>query len=74
MLAELLTGKKAVCVNTGRSLQLLGEYFDSLINKDKLASMVDICVRDEANDEQLMEVANIVTHCLKKKPEKKPTI
>lgn len=74
VLVELLTGKKALSFDRPETHRNLAMHFHSSINEGGLIHIVDSQIIDEANVEQLMDVANIAKHCLRLKGEERPTM
>ncbi|KAK7353257.1 hypothetical protein VNO80_18698 [Phaseolus coccineus] len=74
VLAELLTGKKALSFERPDAHRNLAVHFHSSMNEGQLLDIVDSRIIDEANVEQLMDVANIASHCLRLKGEERPTM
>lgn len=74
VLAELITGKKALSFERPDAHRNLAVHFHSSMNEGQLLNIVDSRIIDEANVEQLMDVANIASHCLRLKGEERPTM
>ncbi|KAK7393015.1 hypothetical protein VNO78_21465 [Psophocarpus tetragonolobus] len=74
VLVELLTGKKALSFDRPESHRNLAMHFHSTLNEGSFLNIVDRHIIDEANVEQLMDVANIAEHCLRLKGEERPTM
>jgi len=74
VLVELLTGEKALCFERPEAYRNLAVHFLSSMNEGRLLDIVDSRIMDEANVEQLMDVANIASHCLRLKGEERPTM
>ncbi|XP_020207453.1 wall-associated receptor kinase 2 [Cajanus cajan] len=74
VLVELLTGKKALSFDRPETHRNLAMHFHSSINEGGLLNIIDSQIIDEANVEQLMDVANIAKHCLRLKGEERPTM
>ncbi|KAJ1376612.1 Wall-associated receptor kinase, galacturonan-binding domain [Sesbania bispinosa] len=74
VLAELLTGKKALSFDRPEADRNLAVYFASSMKEGRLLHVVDCHIIDEANVEQLTEVANIAKRCLRVKGEERPTM
>jgi serine/threonine protein kinase len=73
VLAELLTGKKALSFSRPELDRNLAVYFVSSMKEGLLHHILDRNI-DEANIEQLKEVAHIAERCLRVKGEKRPTM
>ncbi|XP_047172936.1 wall-associated receptor kinase 2-like [Vigna umbellata] len=74
VLAELLTGEKALSFERPEPHRNLAIHFHSSMNEGQLLDIVDGRIINEANVEQLMDVANIASHCLRLKGEERPTM
>ncbi|XP_045817668.1 wall-associated receptor kinase 3-like [Trifolium pratense] len=73
VLAELLTGKKALSFSRPEEDRNLALYFVSSMKEGRLHHILDTNI-DEANIEQLKEVAFIAERCLRLKGEERPTM
>jgi len=73
VLAELLTGKKALSFGRPEVDRNLAAYFVSSMKQGRLLHILDKSI-DEANIEQLKEVAHIAERCLRVKGEDRPTM
>ncbi|KAK2390439.1 putative wall-associated receptor kinase [Trifolium repens] len=73
VLAELLTGKKALSSDRSEVDRNLAAYFGSSMKQGQLLHILDKSI-DEANIEQLKEVAHITERCLRVKGEDRPTM
>lgn len=74
VLAELLTRKKALSFARPEGDRNLAVHFVASMEKGQLLNIVDYHIIDEANVEQLTEVANIAKRCLSVKGEERPTM
>lgn len=74
VLVELLTGKKALSFDKPEEERNLAKYFLSALNEDRLPQVVDGCVMNGANVEQLKEVSNLAKRCLEVRGEERPTM
>lgn len=74
VLVELLTGKKALSFDKPEEERILAKYFLSALNEDLLLQVVDGCVMNGANVEQLKEVSNLAKRCLEVRGEERPTM
>ncbi|KAL3752647.1 hypothetical protein ACJRO7_000109 [Eucalyptus globulus] len=74
VLVELLTGKKALSFDRPEEERSLAAYFLSSLKNDELFQIVDEVIANEENNEQVREVANLATRCLKIKGEERPTM
>ncbi|GAU46488.1 hypothetical protein TSUD_402430 [Trifolium subterraneum] len=73
VLAELLTGKMALSFDRPEVERNLASYFGSSVKEGRLLPILDQNI-DEANIEQLKEVAHIAERCLRLKGEDRPTM
>jgi hypothetical protein len=69
-----LTGKKAFSFDRPEDDRSLGVYFVSSMRNSQLLHIVERRIRDEANVEQIKEVAYIAERCLRLKREERPTM
>ncbi|XP_059631731.1 putative wall-associated receptor kinase-like 16 isoform X2 [Cornus florida] len=74
LLVELLTGKKPLSHTGPEKERSLAMYFLALLKEDRLFQILDDCVVQEGNPEQLREVANVAKRCLMLKGEERPTM
>ncbi|MED6221671.1 hypothetical protein PIB30_057058, partial [Stylosanthes scabra] len=74
ILAELLTGRKALCFELTENDRNLATYFVSSMNQGRLHDILDKAIIEEAKPEQLMEFANMSKRCLRVKGEERPTM
>ncbi|KAG2399777.1 Wall-associated receptor [Vigna angularis] len=74
VLVELLTGKKALSFERPEAHRNLAIHFHSSMKEGRLLEIFDDRIIDEANVEQLMDVVNIASHCLRLKGEERPTM
>jgi len=74
VLVELLTGEKAISFERPEAYRNLAVHFLSSMNDGRLLDIMDGSIIDEANVEQLTDVANIARHCLRLKGEERPTM
>jgi serine/threonine protein kinase len=73
VLAELLTGKKALSFGRPEVDRNLAVYFVSSLKEGRLFQILDKNI-DEINIEKLKEVAHIAEKCLRVKGEERPTM
>ncbi|CAJ2648892.1 unnamed protein product [Trifolium pratense] len=73
VLAELLTGKQALSFNRPEEDRNLAVYFVSSMKEGWLHHILDTNI-DEANIEQLKEVAHIAERCLRVNSDERPTM
>lgn len=71
VLAELLTGKKALSFDRPESDKNLAMYFSSVIKEDRILEIIDDHIVSEGTIEEVKEVANLAKSCLRLKGEKK---
>ncbi|KAJ1410293.1 Wall-associated receptor kinase, galacturonan-binding domain [Sesbania bispinosa] len=74
VLAELLTSMKALSFMRPESDRNLSNYFVSLLSEGRLPQILDNNIVNDANFEQIMEVAYLVKRCLMLKGEERPTM
>ncbi|CAH9067564.1 unnamed protein product [Cuscuta epithymum] len=74
VLAELLTGEKAISFDREEDDMNLGAYFVSSLEDGRLSQIMDHRIVNDVNFKQFMEVAKIASQCLKVKREERPTM
>ncbi|KAJ1421753.1 Serine-threonine/tyrosine-protein kinase, catalytic domain [Sesbania bispinosa] len=74
VLAELLTGKKALSFDRPEADRNLAVYFASSMKEGQLLHIVENHMIDKKNVEKLIGVANIAIRCLMMKGEERPTM
>jgi serine/threonine protein kinase len=74
LLAELLTGKKALSFDRPEEERNLAMYFVSSMNENHLFEIIDQQVLNEGNAEQLKEIAMLTKRCLGLKGDERPTM
>lgn len=74
VLVELLTRKKALSFDQPEEERNLAMYFLSALKEDRLLQVLDDCIVNEGNVEQLKEVSNLAKRCLRMKGEERPTM
>ncbi|XP_057973555.1 wall-associated receptor kinase 2-like [Malania oleifera] len=74
LLAELLTGMKALCFNKFEEQRNLAMLFTTSMNEDQLFVIVDSGLMNEENMEQIKEVAVLAEQCLRVRGEERPTM
>ncbi|CAL8102318.1 unnamed protein product [Prunus armeniaca] len=74
VLVELLTRKKALSFDQPEEERNLAMYFLSALKEDRLLQVLDDCIVNEGNIEQLKEVSNLAKRCLRVKGEERPTM
>ncbi|KAL4596091.1 hypothetical protein ACB092_12G139500 [Castanea dentata] len=74
LLAELLTGMKALSFERPEKERNLAMHFVSSMNESRLFEILDQRMLNEGNVEQLNEVAMLAKRCLKLKGEGRPTM
>ena len=74
LLAELLTGMKALSFERPEEERNLAMHFVSSMNESRLFEILDQRMLNEGNVEQLNEVAMLTKRCLKVKGEERPTM
>ncbi|KAF7847995.1 hypothetical protein BT93_L2384 [Corymbia citriodora subsp. variegata] len=73
VLAELLTGLRALSFERAENERNLSSYFASAVKGERLFEIIDPRVLNEGNPEEIMEVAMLVSRCLRVKGEDRPT-
>ncbi|GLT50228.1 hypothetical protein SLA2020_237280 [Shorea laevis] len=74
VLLELLTGEKVFSFDRTEEERNLSMLFLSAMKDNCLGKILDGCIVNEANIEQLNEVANLARRCLGVKGEERPTM
>jgi serine/threonine protein kinase len=74
LLAELLTGKKALSFDRPEKERNLAMHFVLSMKENHLFEIIDPRVVNEGNADQLMEVAMLVKRCLRLKGKERPTM
>ncbi|KAA8546579.1 hypothetical protein F0562_002682 [Nyssa sinensis] len=74
LLAELLTGEKALSFVRPEKDRNLATYFDSSMEEGRLFQILDHRPVNEGKLEQLKEVAELARRCLRVKGEERPTM
>ena len=74
LLAELLTGKKALSFDRPEAERNLAMHFILAMKENRLFEILDRRVLNEGNAEHVMEVAMLVKRCLSLKGEERPTM
>nr|DAD30279.1 TPA_asm: hypothetical protein HUJ06_031747 [Nelumbo nucifera] len=74
VLAELLTGRKALEFDRPEKEKSLALHFISSMKEENILDILEDRVLYEANEDQLREVAKLVERCLSVKGEERPTM
>lgn len=74
VLIELLTGRKAICLESSEEQKVLAMYFLSMMKEDRLHNIVDSRLLNDVNAEQLKEVATLARKCVRVRGEERPTM
>ncbi|KAF7144817.1 hypothetical protein RHSIM_Rhsim04G0079800 [Rhododendron simsii] len=74
VLAELLTGKKPICLERSPEERNLATYFLVSMKKNRLYQILEPRVVKEGSLEQLQAIAELVKRCLYVKSEDRPTM
>ncbi|KAF8024974.1 hypothetical protein BT93_F1968 [Corymbia citriodora subsp. variegata] len=74
VLAELLTGLRALSFERAESERNLSSYFASAIKGERLFEIIDSRVLNEGNPKEIKEVAMLASRCLRVKGEDRPTM
>jgi serine/threonine protein kinase len=73
-LAELLTGKKPICLERSQKERNLASYFVMSMKENRLFQILEPQVVREGTLEQLQAIAELVKRCLCVKSEERPTM
>eukprot|EP00257_Ricinus_communis_P017027 XP_015575365.1 putative wall-associated receptor kinase-like 16 [Ricinus communis] len=74
VLVELLTGKKALSFERPEEERNLAMYFLYALKEDRLVNVLEDCILNEGNIEQIKEVSSLAKRCLRVKGEERPTM
>ncbi|XP_075646905.1 wall-associated receptor kinase 1-like [Castanea sativa] len=74
VLVELLTSKKAISFDRPEEERSLALYFLSSLKENRLFEVLEKNIANEENAEQLKEVSNLATRCLRLKGEDRPNM
>ncbi|XP_065625315.1 wall-associated receptor kinase 4-like [Quercus suber] len=74
VLVELLTGKKAISFDRPEEERSLALYFLSSLKENRLFEVLEKNIANEENAEQMKEVSNLATRCLRLKGEDRPNM
>ncbi|KAI8558506.1 hypothetical protein RHMOL_Rhmol04G0099600 [Rhododendron molle] len=74
VLAELLTGKKPICLKRSQEERNLATYFLVSVKENRLYQILEHRVVNEGTLEQLQAIAELVKRCLYVKSEERPTM
>ncbi|KAK7250667.1 hypothetical protein RIF29_33237 [Crotalaria pallida] len=74
ILIELLTGEKALSFERPEGRRCLAIHFLSCFKEDRLFEVVEMCILNEDNKVEIMEVAVLATRCLRLKGEERPSM
>ncbi|KAM3743389.1 hypothetical protein ACB098_07G141500 [Castanea mollissima] len=74
VLVELLTGEKAISSTRTKECRSLATYFIHSMEKNNLFDIIDARVMKDANQEEIIAVANLAKMCLNMKGKKRPTM
>ncbi|XP_074351299.1 wall-associated receptor kinase 2-like [Apium graveolens] len=74
VLAELLTGRKPICMERSSADQNLATYFIASVNKHQIFQILEPRVVKEGTLEQLETVAQLVKRCLSLNGKERPTM
>ncbi|KAF7144554.1 hypothetical protein RHSIM_Rhsim04G0101200 [Rhododendron simsii] len=74
VLAELLTGKKPICLERSQEERNLATYFLVSMKENRLYQILEPRVVKEGTLEQLQAIAELVKRCLYVKSEERPTM
>ncbi|KAG9134131.1 hypothetical protein Leryth_004821 [Lithospermum erythrorhizon] len=74
VLAELMTGKKSICMDRSHEERNLATYFIMSMKENRLFQILDPHVVREGSLEQVQEIAQLVRRCLHLNSEDRPTM
>ncbi|KAL9998402.1 putative protein kinase RLK-Pelle-WAK family [Helianthus debilis subsp. tardiflorus] len=74
VLAELITGKKPVCVDSSNDETNLATFFVNSVTENRLDRIIDSRLLDEATSEQIQAVADLVKRCFNSHGRDRPTM
>ncbi|KAL9998401.1 putative protein kinase RLK-Pelle-WAK family [Helianthus debilis subsp. tardiflorus] len=74
VLAELITGKKPVCVDRSNDETNLATFFVNSVTENRLDRIIDSRLLDEATSEQIQAVADLVKRCFNSHGRDRPTM
>ncbi|KAF5182098.1 Wall-associated receptor kinase, partial [Thalictrum thalictroides] len=73
-LAELLTGKKPLCLERSQEQRNLAAYFVLSLKENRLFEVIEARVVNEGKTEHVHAVAQLTKRCLNMKGEERPTM
>ncbi|KAF7146067.1 hypothetical protein RHSIM_Rhsim04G0161300 [Rhododendron simsii] len=74
VLAELMTGKKPICLERSEAERFLATYFIVSMKENRLSQILEPRVSREGTLKQLQEIAELVERCLCLKSEERPAM
>ncbi|CAN7022041.1 unnamed protein product [Brassica rapa subsp. trilocularis] len=74
VLIELLTGGKPVSILRPQEVRMLGAYFLEAMRNDRLHEIIDARIKEECDQEEVLEVAKLARRCLSLNSEHRPTM
>ncbi|KAL7094269.1 hypothetical protein ACP275_11G092500 [Erythranthe tilingii] len=74
VLAELLTGRKPVCIEKSEEEISLATYFVECVKENRLFQIIEPRIMREGSLEQISSMGEVVKRCLELKGEERPTM
>lgn len=74
VLVELLTGEKPISSTRPEEDRNLVNYFITSVNENRLIQVLDTKVVNEADEKELLAVADLAKKCLRQKADERPTM
>jgi serine/threonine protein kinase len=74
VLVELLSGKKPIISSTSQETRSLATHFIVLMEENRLFDILDVQVKEDCLEEEIMAVANLAKRCLNVSRKHRPTM
>jgi serine/threonine protein kinase len=74
VLVELLSGKKPILSSTSQETRSLATHFIVLMEENRLFDILDVQVKEDCLEEEIMAVANLAKRCLKVSRKHRPAM